>query len=81
VPDDRTVLGRHLPDLLEPPKTRGSQELPHALSHETNLPYTIPENLTDPKGERLVGVVALENVMRALRRADAGERPSAAERE
>jgi CBS domain-containing protein len=35
----------------------------------------------DPKGERLVGVVAREDVMQALRRAGAGERPRGAERE
>jgi CBS domain-containing protein len=32
--------------------------------------------VVDPKGDRLVGVVAREDVMRALRRAGAGERPS-----
>lgn len=33
----------------------------------------------DPKGERLVGVVAREDVMQALRRAGSGERPRGAE--
>ena len=32
--------------------------------------------VVDPKDERLVGVVAREDVMQALRRAGAGERPS-----
>ena len=33
--------------------------------------------VVDPHGNRLVGVVAREDIMRALRRADAGEKPSA----
>ena len=33
--------------------------------------------VVDPHGERLVGVIAREDVMRALRRATGGERPSA----
>jgi CBS domain-containing protein len=37
--------------------------------------------VVDPKGERLVGVVAREDVMRALRRAGSGERPRDAEPE
>lgn len=37
--------------------------------------------VVDPKGDRLVGVVAREDVMRALRRAEAGEGPGDAERE
>jgi tRNA nucleotidyltransferase (CCA-adding enzyme) len=37
--------------------------------------------VVDPKNERLVGVVAREDVMKALRRAGAGERPRGAERE
>ena len=35
----------------------------------------------DPKGDRLVGVVAREDVMQALRRASSGERPGGAERQ
>jgi CBS domain-containing protein len=37
--------------------------------------------VVDPKTERLVGVVAREDVMQALRRAGSGERPGGAERE
>lgn len=37
--------------------------------------------VVDPRGEQLVGVVAREDVMQALRRADAGEVPRNAERE
>jgi CBS domain-containing protein len=37
--------------------------------------------VVDPKDERLVGVVAREDVMRALRRAGSGERPRGAEPE
>jgi CBS domain-containing protein len=33
--------------------------------------------VVDPHGNRLVGVVAREDLMRALRRADAGEKPAA----
>src|SRR5262249_50740701 len=32
--------------------------------------------VVDPKGDRLVGVIAREDVMQALRRAAAGERPA-----
>jgi hypothetical protein len=35
----------------------------------------------DPHGDRLVGVIAREDVMQALRRAGAGERPAGAERQ
>jgi IMP dehydrogenase len=34
--------------------------------------------VVDPHGEQLVGVIAREDVMRALRRADAGKTPAAA---
>jgi CBS domain-containing protein len=37
--------------------------------------------VVDPHGDRLVGVIAREDVMRALRRADSGERPGEPERE
>ena len=37
--------------------------------------------VVDPKTERLVGVVAREDVMQALRRAGSGERPGGVERE
>jgi tRNA nucleotidyltransferase (CCA-adding enzyme) len=37
--------------------------------------------VVDPHGDRLVGVVAREDVMHALRRAESGERPGEAERE
>lgn len=37
--------------------------------------------VVDPRGSRLVGVVAREDVMRALRRAEAGEGPGEMERE
>jgi CBS domain-containing protein len=36
--------------------------------------------VVEPKGDRLVGVVAREDVMAALRRASAGERPAGTER-